>query len=107
MASSQRRPQSPKEKELRASTKSALKSDKPHLVLRIGRAKAVIKKCNFKAKRLSVRPAKFRTDFNGLSVMVAPDDISRFFHPLLPVPNSVVIRRSLDKFCLEKGQSRN
>jgi hypothetical protein len=53
-------------------------SDKPHLVLRTGRAKAVTKKRNLKVECLNVRPVKFRSNFNGLCGIVGLDDVSVF-----------------------------
>ena len=71
------------------------------------RAKAVTKRGNSKSERLQVGPAEFRHVYKGIPYERLANNISEFCYSHLSVPNPVVIRGSLDKFCLEKGQSRN
>jgi hypothetical protein len=71
------------------------------------RAKAVAKRGNSKSERLQVGPAEFRRVYKGIPYERLANIFPRFYYADLAVPNPVVIRGSLDKFCLEKGQSRN
>jgi hypothetical protein len=52
-------------------------------------------------------PAKFHRYCKGFTYGCHEGEISRFYHLQPHVPNSVAVGRSLDKCCLEKGQSRN
>jgi hypothetical protein len=106
MIAAERIRQFPK-KELLASPEPALKYDKPYRLLRKGRAKGVTKKCNSKMEHSKTIPSGFRRDFIGFCAIIAKNIIPRPFHSLRSVPNSVAIRKSLDKLCLEIGQAQS
>ena len=65
------------------------------------------KRGNSKSERLQVGPAEFRPVYKGIPYEHLANNLLGFDYSHLIVPNPVVIRCSLDKLCLEKGQSRD
>jgi hypothetical protein len=82
--------------------------DKPQLKQRIGRAKAVTKEEQFQTGTPEWQaPRSFAVVIRVFPMVGQTGNFPRLFPLMLSVPNSVVTRRSLDKFCLEKRQTRS
>jgi hypothetical protein len=82
--------------------------DKPQLKQRIGRAKAMTKEQQFQTGTPEWQvPRSFAVVIRVFPMAGQTGNFSRLFPLMLSVPNSVVTRRSLDKFCLEKRQTRS